>query len=131
MPDAAVAARASDSTQSGTRQVDVAVVGAGFARLYLLHRLRKANLSAIALEEARGRRRHLVLEPVSRRALRYPDHRLQLHLQSRARPRAWTWSEKYATQPEILRYLGFVADRYDLQARYPLRQQGDQGDLGR
>ena len=33
---------------------------------------------------------------------------------------AWQWSEKYATQPEILRYLGFVADRYDLQARHPL-----------
>ena len=29
--------------------------------------------------------------------------------------KAWTWSEKYATQPEILRYLGFVADRYDLR----------------
>ena len=29
--------------------------------------------------------------------------------------RAWKWSEKYATQPEILRYLGFVADRYDLR----------------
>jgi len=29
--------------------------------------------------------------------------------------REWKWSEKYATQPEILRYLGFVADRYDLR----------------
>jgi cation diffusion facilitator CzcD-associated flavoprotein CzcO len=29
--------------------------------------------------------------------------------------KAWTWSERYATQPEILRYLGFVADRYDLR----------------
>src|SRR3954454_8496635 len=28
---------------------------------------------------------------------------------------AWTWSEKYATQPEILRYLQFVAERYDLR----------------
>ena len=28
---------------------------------------------------------------------------------------SWQWSEKYATQPEILRYLGFVADRYDLR----------------
>src|SRR5207248_11598570 len=27
----------------------------------------------------------------------------------------WTWSEKYATQPEILRYLQLVADRYDLR----------------
>jgi cation diffusion facilitator CzcD-associated flavoprotein CzcO/acetyl esterase/lipase len=29
--------------------------------------------------------------------------------------KAWTWSEKYATQPEILRYAQFVADRYDLR----------------
>ena len=29
--------------------------------------------------------------------------------------RVWTWSEKYATQPEILSYLQFVADRYDLR----------------
>ncbi|HAM03849.1 MAG TPA: steroid monooxygenase, partial [Acidimicrobiaceae bacterium] len=28
---------------------------------------------------------------------------------------SWTWSEKYATQPEILAYLGVVADRYDLR----------------
>jgi cyclohexanone monooxygenase len=27
----------------------------------------------------------------------------------------WTWSEKYATQPEILRYLEHVADRFDLR----------------
>ena len=27
----------------------------------------------------------------------------------------WQWSERYATQPEILRYLEFVADRYDLR----------------
>ena len=46
MPDAAVAARSSETTNSGTtQQVDVAVVGAGFAGLYLLHRLRKAGFS--------------------------------------------------------------------------------------
>jgi cation diffusion facilitator CzcD-associated flavoprotein CzcO len=44
MPDAMVAARASEATSGGTtQQVDVAVVGAGFAGLYLLHRLRKAG----------------------------------------------------------------------------------------
>lgn len=31
---------------------DVVVVGAGFSGLYLLHRLRKAGFSAIALEQA-------------------------------------------------------------------------------
>ena len=51
MSDAMVAARASD-TAHGTQHVDVAVVGAGFAGLYLLHRLRKAGLTTVALEEA-------------------------------------------------------------------------------
>ena len=46
MPDATVA-RSSEATSSGkTQHVDVAVVGAGFAGLYLLHRLRKAGFSA-------------------------------------------------------------------------------------
>ena len=29
--------------------------------------------------------------------------------------RDWQWSEKYATQPEILRYLNHVADKFDLR----------------
>ncbi len=29
--------------------------------------------------------------------------------------RDWQWSEKYATQPEILRYLNHVADKHDLR----------------
>ena len=46
MPDAMVAASASEATSGGTtQQVDVAVVGAGFAGLYLLHRLRKAGFT--------------------------------------------------------------------------------------
>ena len=53
MPDAMVAARASEETGSArTQAVDVAVVGAGFAGLYLLHRLRKAGFMTVALEEA-------------------------------------------------------------------------------
>ena len=45
--------RASEATSGGTTQhVDVAVVGAGFAGLYLLHRLRKAGFTAVALDEA-------------------------------------------------------------------------------
>ena len=46
MPDAMVAGPASEATSNGkTQQVDVAVVGTGFAGLYLLHRLRKAGFS--------------------------------------------------------------------------------------
>src|SRR3981081_4723997 len=53
MPDAMVAASTSEATSGGTtQQVDVAVVGAGFAGLYLLHRLRKAGFTTVLLEEA-------------------------------------------------------------------------------
>ena len=52
MPEAMVAARESDAADGTVQQCDVAVVGAGFAGLYLLHRLRKAGLSAVGLEEA-------------------------------------------------------------------------------
>ncbi|OIM90694.1 steroid monooxygenase, partial [Bradyrhizobium elkanii] len=115
MPDAAVAARASDSTQSGTtQQVDVAVVGAGFAGLYLLHRLRKAGFSAVALEEGAdvGGTWYWNRYPGARCDIQTIDYSYTFDPEL---DQAWTWSEKYATQPEILRYLGFVADRYDLR----------------
>ena len=35
----------------------------------------------------------------------------------------WRWSERYATQPEILRYINHVADRFDLRGQVHLRQR--------
>jgi cation diffusion facilitator CzcD-associated flavoprotein CzcO len=53
MPEAMVASSASEATRgAATQQVDVAVVGAGFAGLYLLHRLHKAGFTSVVLEEA-------------------------------------------------------------------------------
>ena len=52
MPEAMVASRSDSSSSASTQVVDVAVVGAGFAGLYLLHRLRKAGFSTVLLEEA-------------------------------------------------------------------------------
>ena len=115
MPDAAVAARSSETTNSGTtQQVDVAVVGAGFAGLYLLHRLRKAGFSAVVIEEAGdvGGTWYWNRYPGARCDIQTIDYSYTFDPELE---RAWQWSEKYATQPEILRYLGFVADRYDLR----------------
>ena len=115
MPDAAVAARSSESTNSGTtQQVDVAVVGAGFAGLYLLHRLRKAGFSAVVIEEAGdvGGTWYWNRYPGARCDIQTIDYSYTFDSELES---AWQWSEKYATQPEILRYLGFVADRYDLR----------------
>ena len=115
MPDAAVAARSSETTNSGTtQQVDVAVVGAGFAGLYLLHKLRKAGFSVVAIEEAGdvGGTWYWNRYPGARCDIQTIDYSYTFDPEL---DRAWTWSEKYATQPEILRYFNFVADRYDLR----------------
>ncbi len=98
----------------GTQQVDVAVVGAGFAGLYLLHRLRKAGFSSVALDEADdvGGTWYWNRYPGARCDIQTVDYSYTFDPELE---RAWQWSEKYATQPEILRYLGFVADRYDLR----------------
>ena len=56
------------------KSYDVIVVGAGFAGMYLLHRLRGLGLSARGVRAGHRRRRHLVLEPLSRRALRHREH---------------------------------------------------------
>jgi cation diffusion facilitator CzcD-associated flavoprotein CzcO len=115
MQEVVAAARASDATRKGTvQEVDVAVVGAGFAGLYTLHRLRKAGFTAVALDEAGdvGGTWYWNRYPGARCDIQTLDYTYTFDPELE---RAWTWSEKYATQPEILRYLGFVADRYDLR----------------
>ena len=54
------------------------------AGLYMLQRLRGLGLSATVLETGDGRRRHVVLEPLSGRPLRHPDDRLHVLMGSRA-----------------------------------------------
>src|ERR1700704_1801336 len=114
MPDAMVAARASEATSGTTQQVDVAVIGAGFAGLFLLHRLRKAGFTTVVIEEAGdvGGTWYWNRYPGARCDIQTIDYGYTFDPEL---DRAWTWSEKYATQPEILRYFGFVADRYDLR----------------
>jgi cation diffusion facilitator CzcD-associated flavoprotein CzcO/acetyl esterase/lipase len=115
MPEAMVASSASEATRGATtQQVDVAVVGAGFAGLYLLHRLRKAGFNSVVLEEAAdvGGTWYWNRYPGARCDIQTIDYTYTFDPELE---RAWQWSEKYATQPEILRYFGFVADRYDLR----------------
>ncbi|SOC49612.1 Predicted flavoprotein CzcO associated with the cation diffusion facilitator CzcD [Blastococcus aggregatus] len=95
-------------------QVDVVVVGAGFAGLMLLHRLREAGFSARGFEQASdvGGTWYWNRYPGARCDIPTTDYTFGFDPELE---REWTWSEKYATQPEILRYLQFVADRYDLR----------------
>ncbi|ODT97770.1 MAG: cyclohexanone monooxygenase [Pseudonocardia sp. SCN 72-86] len=94
--------------------VDVVVVGAGFAGLYMLHRLRRTGLSAVVLEAADGVGGTWYWN-------RYPGARCDSESYYYSYSfddelqQEWTWSERYAGQAEILRYLDHVADRFDLR----------------
>ncbi|MCU4187011.1 alpha/beta hydrolase fold domain-containing protein [Acidiferrimicrobium sp. IK] len=95
-------------------QVDVVVVGAGFSGLYLLHRLRALGMTAVAFDVADdvGGTWYWNRYPGARCDIPTTDYTFAFDPELE---KEWTWSEKYATQPEILAYLRFVADRYDLR----------------
>jgi len=103
-------------------EVDVAVVGAGFSGLYMLRRLRRLGFAALAFEEAAdvGGTWYWNRYPGARCDIPTTDYAFSFDPQLEE---DWTWSEKYATQPEILAYLQHVADRYDLRRdiRFGLR----------
>ncbi|MCW8194568.1 alpha/beta hydrolase fold domain-containing protein [Proteobacteria bacterium 005FR1] len=107
----------SANARSGTAQdadTDVVVVGAGFSGLYLLHRLRELGFSARVIEAAAdvGGTWYWNRYPGARCDIPTTDYTFSFDPELE---KAWTWSEKYATQPEILRYAQFIADRYDLR----------------
>ncbi len=97
-----------------TPDVDVVVVGAGMAGLYLIHRFRAMNLSVRVIEAGDdvGGTWYWNRYPGARCDVQSVDYSYSF---DPALDAEWTWSEKYAPQPEILRYLGHVADRHDLR----------------
>jgi len=94
--------------------VDAVVVGGGFGGLYLLHKLRALGLSLQGFEAGADVGGTWFWN-------RYPGARCDVpslaysYTFSDELRRDWRWSERYAAQPEILRYAGHVADRFDLR----------------
>ena len=95
-------------------QFDAVVVGAGMAGLYMLNRLRQQGMSAVVLEAGDdvGGTWYWNRYPGARCDIPTTDYTYSFDPELE---KAWTWSEKYATQPEILRFMQFVAERYDLR----------------
>jgi cation diffusion facilitator CzcD-associated flavoprotein CzcO/acetyl esterase/lipase len=93
---------------------DAIVVGAGFSGLYALHRLRGAGLSVRVLEQGDGvgGTWHWNRYPGARCDIESVDYSYSF---SEELEQEWEWSERYPAQPEILRYLDHVADRFDLR----------------
>jgi len=93
---------------------DAVVVGGGFGGLYMLHRLRQLGFSARVIEAGGGIGGTWYWN-------RYPGARCDIesleysYQFSPELQREWRWTERFATQPEILRYIEHVADRFDLR----------------
>ncbi|SDC01550.1 Predicted flavoprotein CzcO associated with the cation diffusion facilitator CzcD [Raineyella antarctica] len=98
-----------------TTQHDVIVIGAGFAGIYAIHKYRdQMGLDVVCFDAA---------EDVGGTWYwnRYPGARVDIesvHYSFSFDPelqQEWHWTEKFAAQPEILRYLNHCADRYDVR----------------
>jgi cation diffusion facilitator CzcD-associated flavoprotein CzcO len=97
------------------RDYDVLVVGAGFAGIYALHRLRnELGLSVRVLEAGRGvgGTWYWNCYPGARCDVESLDYSYSF---SPELEQEWDWSERYPAQPEILAYLNHVVDRFDLR----------------
>jgi cation diffusion facilitator CzcD-associated flavoprotein CzcO len=94
--------------------VDVVIVGAGFAGMYQLKRMRDAGFSAVVIEAGNGvgGTWYWNRYPGARCDILTVDYSYSWDPELEAE---WEWSERYATQPEILRYANFVADKHDLR----------------
>ena len=97
-----------------TREFDVVIVGAGFAGMYMLHRVRGLGFSVRLFEAGSGvgGTWHWNRYPGARCDVESMEYSYQFceELQQE-----WHWSERYAAQPEILRYANHVADRFELR----------------
>lgn len=104
------------TTNAGDEPVrrDVLVIGAGFGGLYMIYRLRELGLTFEAVEMASDVGGTWYWN-------RYPGARCDVvsleysYSFDDALQQEWEWTERYATQPEILRYANHVADRFDLR----------------
>ncbi|XOV89691.1 MAG: flavin-containing monooxygenase [Pseudomonadota bacterium] len=102
-------------TQSATPvKLDVMVVGAGFAGMYMLYRLRQLGLNVQVVEAGDNVGGTWYWN-------RYPGARCDVpsieysYSFSKELQQEWDWTEVMAAQPEILEYANHVADRFDLR----------------
>jgi cyclohexanone monooxygenase len=93
---------------------EVVIIGAGWAGMYMLYQARRLGMRAVALEAGDGVGGTWFWN-------RYPGARCDVpsldysYSFSEEVEQEWSWTELYASQPEIERYANFVADKFDLK----------------
>ena len=96
------------------RSVDIAVVGAGFAGMYTIVKARQLNMSIQVFEAGTdvGGTWYWNRYPGARCDIESVEYSYSF---DEALQQEWEWNERYAPQPEILKYAQHVADRFDLR----------------
>jgi cyclohexanone monooxygenase len=111
--DMTTAIKSAGSAQDDS--VDAVIVGAGFAGLYMLHLLRdKLGLRVVAFEAADGVGGTWYWNRYPGARCDIPSHYYSYSF-SEELQQEWKWTEKYSAQPEILEYLNYVTDKFDLR----------------
>ncbi len=102
---------------SEQKVVDAVVVGAGFAGMYMVHKLTQLGLKVQAFEAGTGVGGTWYWN-------RYPGARVDIESMeysyqfSEELQQEWNWTERYAPQAELLDYANHVADRFDLKGHF-------------
>ena len=102
------------SQLTAQQQFDAVVVGAGFAGMYMLYKLQQRGLKVRLYEAGSGVGGTWYWN-------RYPGARVDVesveysYSFDDALQQEWSWTERYATQAELLTYCNHVADRFNLR----------------
>ena len=107
--------QASSSQKSkGVLAVDMLIVGAGFSGIYALYAALQSGRSAVLVDAASGVGGTWYWN-------RYPGLHVDIESMeysygwSEELMQEWEWTERYAGQPEVEKYLNYVADKFDLR----------------
>lgn len=94
--------------------VDAIVIGAGFGGLYALYRLRELGFSVKALDGAGGVGGTWWWNRYPGASVDIPSAPFYAFTFSEELVAEWDWTERQPGQPEVLAYLEYVADKFDL-----------------
>ncbi len=97
-----------------SQRFDVVIVGAGFAGMYMLHRLRRLGMNVCVIEAGDdvGGTWYWNRYPGARCDVNSVEYSFSF---SEELQQEWNWTEVMAGQPEILEYANHVAERFDLR----------------
>src|SRR5271154_985967 len=100
--------------RANVKKLDVAIVGAGFAGLYALYKARQNGLRAEVFEAGGdvGGTWYWNRYPGARCDVESHEYSFSFCDEIQ---QEWRWPQRYSAQPDILRYINFVADQLDLR----------------